>query len=293
MTTVTKAMMEVISADFDAKQQLIDLNASMIDGIKNSCGGYEDEIDEYSTGSKDWRMWVFSRRWIVKALSDSLQGLNGPEWEDNLPSLKDKFDSYTFGPEWKDQMSLSGSGSEHTIKIGHEETMTRRDVCNLYVDGAADAGIVVGKDSYSGIYSHNWLVVHGFTDYKNTGVHFLCEGVARFTNAVKFEGSVEGLNFAPLNHTHTYESLMDKPDIYTKIETDARIDEKINAAMSGITDDIDKLKSEIQALNDKINELLITIKDMNTYEEVLFRLLDLTKEIMNIKTTCGNLGVEI
>ena len=190
-------------------------------------------------------------------------------------------------------MSLSGSGSEHTIKIGHEETMLRRDVCNLYVDGAADAGIVVGKDSYSGIYSHNWLVVHGFTDYKNTGVHFLCEGVARFTNAVKFEGSVEGLNFAPLNHTHTYESLMDKPDIYTKIETDARIDEKINAVMSGITDDIDKLKSEIQALNDKINELLITIKDMNTYEEVLFRLIDLTKEIMNIKTTCGNLDARI
>ena len=293
VTTVTKAMMEVISADFDAKQQLIDLNASMIDGIKNSCGGYEDEIDEYSTGSKDWRMWVFARRWIVKALSDSLQGLNGPEWEDNLPSLKDKFDSYTFGPEWKDQMSLSGSGSEHTIKIGHEETMTRRDVCNLYVDGAADAGVVVGKDSYSGIYSHNWLVVHGFTDYKNTGVHFLCEGVARFTNAVKFEGSVEGLNFAPLNHTHTYESLTDKPDVYTKIETDARIDEKINAVMSGVTDDIDKLKSEIQALNNKINELLITIKDMNTYEEVLFRLIDLTKDIMNIKTTCGNLDSRI
>ena len=41
---------------------------------------------------------------------------------------------------------------------------------------------------------------------------------------------------------------MDKPDIYTKIETDARIDEKINAVMSGVTDDIDKLKSEIQAL---------------------------------------------
>ena len=224
VSTVTKAMMEVIAADFEAKQQLIDLNASMIDGIKNSCGGYEEEIDEYSMGSKDWRLWVFARRWIVKGLSDSLQGLNGPEWEENLPNLKEKFETYTFGPEWKEQMSLSGSGSEHTIKIGHEETMTRRDVCNLYVDGAADAGIVAGKDSYSGIYTHNWLVVHGFTDYKNSGEHFLCEGVARFTNTVKFEGSVEGLNFAPLDHTHSYDSLTNKPDVYTKTETDAKID---------------------------------------------------------------------
>ena len=293
VSTVTKAMMEVIAADFEAKQQLIDLNASMIDGIKTSCGGYEEEIDEYSMGSKDWRLWVFARRWIVKGLSDSLQGLNGPEWEENLPSLKDKFESYTFGPEWKEQMSLSGDGSEHTIKIGHEETMTRRDVCNLYVDGAADAGIVAGKDSYSGIYSHNWLVVHGFTDYKNSGEHFLCEGVARFKNTVKFDGSVEGLNFAPLDHTHSYDSLTNKPDVYTKTETDAKIDEKINEAMGGVSTEIQQLKDEIQALNEKISELLITVKDMNTYEEVLFRLIDLTKEIMNLKTTCGNLDARI
>ena len=279
--------------DFEAKQQLIDLNASMIDGIKNSCGGYEEEIDEYSMGSKDWRLWVFARRWIVKGLSDSLQGLNGPEWEENLPNLKEKFETYTFGPEWKEQMSLSGSGSEHTIKIGHEETMTRRDVCNLYVDGAADAGIVAGKDSYSGIYTHNWLVVHGFTDYKNSGEHFLCEGVARFTNTVKFEGSVEGLNFAPLDHTHSYDSLTNKPDVYTKTETDAKIDEKINEAMGGVSTEIQQLKDEIQALNEKISELLITVKDMNTYEEVLFRLIDLTKEIMNLKTTCSNLDARI
>ena len=293
VSTVTKAMMEVIAADFEAKQQLIDLNASMIDGIKNSCGGYEEEIDEYSMGSKDWRLWVFARRWIVKGLSDSLQGLNGPEWEENLPNLKEKFETYTFGPEWKEQMSLSGSGSEHTIKIGHEETMTRRDVCNLYVDGAADAGIVAGKDSYSGIYTHNWLVVHGFTDYKNSGEHFLCEGVARFTNTVKFEGSVEGLNFAPLDHTHSYDSLTNKPDVYTKTETDAKIDEKINEAMGGVSSEIQQLKDEIQALNEKISELLITVKDMNTYEEILFRLIDLTKEIMNLKTTCSNLDARI
>ena len=293
VSTVTKAMMEVIAADFEAKQQLIDLNASMIDGIKNSCGGYEEEIDEYSMGSKDWRMWVFARRWIVKGLSDSLQGLNGPEWEENLPSLKDKFESYTFGPEWKDQMSLSGDGSEHTIKIGHEETMTRRDVCNLYVDGAADAGIVAGKDSYSGIYTHNWLVVHGLTDYKNSGDHFLCEGVARFKNTVKFDGQVEGLNFAPLDHTHSYESLTDKPDVYSKTETDAKIDEKIDAAIGGVSSEIQQLKNEVQALNEKISELLIMVKDMNTYEEILFRLIDLTKEIMNLKTTCGNLDARI
>lgn len=293
VSTVTKAMMDVIAADFEAKQQLIDLNASMIDGIKNSCGGYEEEIDEFCVGSKDWRLWVFARRWIVKGLSDSLQGLNGPEWEENLPSLKDKFESYTFGPEWKEQMSLSGDGSEHTIKIGHEETMTRRDVCNLYVDGAADAGIVAGKDSYSGIYTHNWLVVHGFIDYKNSGDHFLCEGVARFKNTVKFEGSVEGLNFAPLEHTHSYDSLTNKPDVYSKTETDAKIDEKINEAMGGVSTEIEQLKNEVQALNEKISELFTTIKQMNTYEEVLFRLIDLTKEIMNLKTTCGNLDARI
>ena len=53
------------------------------------------------------------------------------------------------------------------------------------------------------------------------------------------------------------------------------------------------MKTEIQTLTDKISELLMTIKDMNTYEEVLFRLIDLTKEIMNIKTTCGNLDARI
>ena len=289
VTTVTKAMMEVIAADFEAKQQLIDLNASMIDGIKNSCGGLEEETHEYSIDSKNWRLWVYIRKWIIKALRESLNNENPPEWEENLPSIADKIATATFGPEWKEQMSLSGSGSEHTIKIGHEETMARRDVCNLYVDGAADAGIVAGKDSYSGIYSHNWLVVHGFVDYKNSGTHFLCEGVARFTNTVKFEGTVEGLHYAPEDHTHTYESITDKPEIYTKAE----VDTKVNEAISGLSSEIQQMKTEIQTLTDKISELLMTIKDMNTYEEVLFRLIDLTKEIMNIKTTCGNLDQRI
>ena len=163
----------------------------------------------------------------------------------------------------------------------------------MYVDGAADAGIVAGKDSYSGIYTHNWLVVHGFTDYKNSGEHFLCEGVARFKNTVKFDGQVEGLNFAPLEHTHSYESLTNKPDMYSRAETDARIDEKINEAMGGVSSEIEQLKNEVQALNLKISELLIIVKEMNTYEEVLFRLIDLTKEIMNLKTTCGNLDARI
>ena len=129
---------------------------------------------------------------------------------------------------------------------------------------------VVYIHSQCGIYSYNWLVVHGYVDYKNSGIHFLCEGVAQFKDTVKFEGGVEGLDFAPSNHTHTYESITDKPDMYTKIEVDNQIKE---------------LKNQIQTLTDKINELLVTIKDMNTYEEVLFRLIDLTKEIMNIKTT--------
>ena len=68
------------------------------------------------------------------------------------------------------------------------------------------------------------------------------------------------------------------PNMYTKTEVDNQIKE---------------LKNQIQTLTDKINELLMTIKDMNTYEEVLFRLIDLTKEIMNIKTTCGNLDQRI
>ena len=102
----------------------------------------------------------------------------------------------------------------------------------------------------------------------------MCEGVARFTNTVKFEGSVEGLNFAPLDHTHSYDSLTNKPDVYTKTETDAKIDEKINEAMGGVSGEIQQLKDEIQALNEKISELLITVKDMNTYEEVLFSNLD-------------------
>ena len=139
-------------------------------------------------------------------------------------------------------------------------------------------GILAGKDSQCGIYSYNWLVVHGYVDYKNSGIHFLCEGVAQFKDTVKFEGGVEGLDFAPSNHTHTYESITDKPDMYTKEEVDNQIKE---------------LKNQIQTLTDKINELLMTIKDMNTYEEVLFRLIDLTKEIMNIKTTCGNLDQRI
>ena len=53
------------------------------------------------------------------------------------------------------------------------------------------------------------------------------------------------------------------------------------------------MKNEVQALNEKISELLITVKEMNTYEEVLFRLIDLAKEIMNLKTTCGNLDARI
>ena len=67
-------------------------------------------------------------------------------------------------------------------------------------------------------------------------------------------------------------------NIYTKEEVDNQVKE---------------LKNQIQTLTDKVNDLLMTIKDMNTYEEVLFRLIDLTKEIMNVKTTCGNLDARI
>ena len=112
--------MEVIAADFEAKQQLIDLNASMIDGIKNSCGGYETETHEYSMDSKTWRLWVFIRKWIIKALRESLNNENPPEWEENLPSIADAISTSTFGPEWKKYMTLSEGGGtvDPYIKIG-------------------------------------------------------------------------------------------------------------------------------------------------------------------------------
>ena len=87
VTAVTKAMMEVIAADFEAKQKLIDLNASMIDGIKNSHGGYDTETHEYSQDSITWPMWVYLRKWICKALRESLAGENLPIWEENLPLI--------------------------------------------------------------------------------------------------------------------------------------------------------------------------------------------------------------
>ena len=277
-----KAMMTIIDADFAAKQELINLNAAMIDGIKNSCGGLEEETDPYSEGSVTWRLWVYIRRWIVKALRESLNNENPPEWEENLPSIAAAISSSTFGPEWKKYMSLSEGGGtvDPYIKIGHEATTTRYDVCNLYVDGSTTLGVVVGKDSQCGVYSHNWLVVHGYVDYKNTGVHLLCEGVARFVGGVTFEGGVSGVS---------YNALTDRPDVYTKVEVDERVDEKVATVKS----EVDELRERVVKLEEQVESLLATVKAMSTYDDILFRLIDLTKEIMNVNTTCRNLDARI
>ena len=258
------------------------MNAAMIDGIKNSCGGLEEETDPYSEGSVTWRLWVYIRRWIVKALRESLNNENPPEWEENLPSIAAAISSSTFGPEWKKYMSLSEGGGtvDPYIKIGHEATTTRYDVCNLYVDGSTTLGVVVGKDSQCGVYSHNWLVVHGYVDYKNTGVHLLCEGVARFVGGVTFEGGVSGVS---------YNALTDRPDVYTKVEVDERVDEKVATVKS----EVDELRERVVKLEEQVESLLATVKAMSTYDDILFRLIDLTKEIMNVNTTCRNLDARI
>ena len=81
--------------------------------------------------SKTWRLWVFIRKWIIKALRESLNNENPPEWEENLPSIADAISTSTFGPEWKKYMTLSEGGGtvDPYIKIGHEATTTRYNVC--------------------------------------------------------------------------------------------------------------------------------------------------------------------
>ena len=362
ISAVTKAMMETIAADFEAKQKLIDLNASMIDGIKNSHGGLDKETHEYSQDSQTWPMWVYLRKWICKALRESLAGENLPIWEENLPSIKDELVKYGADPLYFENVSIhaGGAASDTYIKIGHEETTLRRNICNVYVDGAHDGGVLVGKDSYSGIYTYNWLVVHGYNTYKSD-VAFLCEGSARFENAVEFTNNVSGIS---------YNSLSDKPAIITIEQVDQRIQdaiqevtfdvqqfdqrlttaeqniqqvttdtqqlsqdvlkvttdiqqvtdnvqqvtdelqqvtetvqqvdnsvqqlsEQVHDSTEQLTNDIQEIKSQISSLSEQINNILASIKHMNTYEEILFRLIDLTKEIINIKNTCNALDTRI
>ena len=168
------------------------------------------------------------------------------------------------------------------IKIGHEATTTRYDVCNLYVDGSTTLGVVVGKDSQCGVYSHNWLVVHGYVDYKNTGVHLLCEGVARFVGSVTFEGGVSGVS---------YNALTDKPDVYVKSETYSR--DEVDVKVTTVRDEVTELRERVVKLEEQVGSLLATVKAMSTYDDILFRLIDLTKEIMNVNTTCTNLDNRI
>ena len=299
ISAVTKAMMETIAADFEAKQQLIDLNASMIDGIKNSHGGLDKETHEYSQDSQTWPMWVYLRKWICKALRESLAGENLPIWEENLPSIKDELIKYGADPLYFENVSIhaGGAASDTYIKIGHEETTLRRNICNVYVDGAHDGGVLVGKDSYSGIYSYNWLVVHGYNTYKSD-VAFLCEGSARFENAVEFTNNVSGIS---------YNSLSDKPDVYTKAEVYSKaevynttetyskieVNDLIQSATQQLQQDVQQMQTQIDSLQNTITDLLSTIKDMSTYDDILFRLIDIMKDISNIKTTCSNLDNRI
>ena len=287
VSAVTKAMMEVIAADFEAKQKLIDLNASMIDGIKNSHGGLDTETHEYSQDSKTWPMWVYNRKWICKALRESLAGENKPDWEENLPSIKDALIDYGADPLYKEHVSIHGGGiaSDPYIKIGHEATPTRYNICDVRVEGSNLGGVLVGKDSSSGVYSYNWMVVHGYYTYKND-VAFLCEGTARFENAVQFTNNVSGIS---------YNSLNDKPDIYDKSELYNRteVDNLISTATEQLQQDVQQMQTQITSLTEQINNLLLTIKDMSTYDDILFRLIDIMKDISNLKTTCSNLDNRI
>ena len=49
------------------------------------------------------------------------------------------------------------------------------------------------------------------------------------------------------------------------------------------------MQTQIDSLQNTITDLLSTIKDMSTYDDILFRLIDIMKDISNIKTTCSNL----
>ena len=247
VSAVTKAMMEVIAADFEAKQKLIDLNASMIDGIKNSHGGLDTETHEYSQDSKTWPMWVYNRKWICKALRESLAGENKPDWEENLPSIKDALIDYGADPLYKEHVSIHGGGiaSDPYIKIGHEATPTRYNICDVRVEGSNLGGVLVGKDSSSGVISYN--------------------------------------------------SLNDKPDIYDKSELYNRteVDNLISTATEQLQQDVQQMQTQITSLQNTINNLLSTIKDMSTYDDILFRLIDIMKDISNLKTTCSNLDNRI
>ena len=202
----------------------------------------------------------YLRKWICKALRESLAGENLPIWEENLPSIKDELIKYGADPLYFENVSIhaGGAASDTYIKIGHEETTLRRNICNVYVDGAHDGGVLVGKDSYSGIYSYNWLVVHGYNTYKSD-VAFLCEGSARFENAVEFTNNVSGISY--------------------------------NSQQ--LQQDVQQMQTQIDSLQNTITDLLSTIKDMSTYDDILFRLIDIMKDISNIKTTCSNLDNRI
>ena len=244
-------------------------------------------------------MWVYLRKWICKALRESLAGENLPIWEENLPSIKDELIKYGADPLYFENVSIhaGGAASDTYIKIGHEETTLRRNICNVYVDGAHDGGVLVGKDSYSGIYSYNWLVVHGYNTYKSD-VAFLCEGTARFENAVQFTNNVSGIS---------YNSLSDKPDVYTKAEVYSKaevynttetyskieVNDLIQSATQQLQQDVQQMQTQIDSLQNTITDLLSTIKDMSTYDDILFRLIDIMKDISNIKTTCSNLDNRI
>ena len=101
-------------------------------------------------------------------------------------------------------------------------------------------------------------------------LHLLCEGVARFVGGVTFEGGVSGVS---------YNALTDRPDVYTKVEVDERVDEKVATVKS----EVDELRERVVKLEEQVESLLATVKAMSTYDDILFRLIDLTKEIMNVK----------
>ena len=73
------------------------------------------------------------------------------------------------------------------------------------------------------------------------------------------------------------------------MEVDERVDEKV----ATVKREVDELRERVVKLEEQVESLLATVKAMSTYDDILFRLIDLTKEIMNVNTTCRNLDARI
>ena len=86
-----------------------------------------------------------------------------------------------------------------------------------------------------------------------------------------------------------------KAEVYNTTETYSKIEvnDLIQSATQQLQQDVQQMQTQIDSLQNTISDLLSTIKDMSTYDDILFRLIDIMKDISNIKTTCSNLDNRI